>query len=259
MSVARKNMPTTCLLLDRGAVIDVIDKFGGTPLIMACVSGIWLRDEGWPLFQEILRRSSAKTRCARWRNGYYTSAVDLLARSLNRYLLPSQEAGMRAQKRRCWAIAELLASGAPVRPKYAAPVLPIAAQLSARQEAELAARRAELSSWRAHETFVGMSLDVKELRKAERELEEKRARVAALERELRELEGGQRETEGSSGGSEGGEGDDESESDCAEEGCAGVTALERRMSGLGLWHSGRRGSGRRRRQQCPARAAAAPS
>jgi len=104
-----------------------------------------------------------------------------------------------------------------------------------------------------------MSLDVKELRKAERELEEKRARVAALERELRELEGGQRETESSSGGSEGGEGDDESESDCAEEGCAGVTALERRMSGLGLRHSGRRGSGRRRRQQCPARAAAAPS
>jgi len=127
MSVSMGNMPTTRLLLDRGAVINVIDKFGRTPLIMACVSGIWLRGKGWPLFQEILRRSSAESRCARWSNYNNTSAVDLLARSLNRYLLPFQEADMRAQKRRCWAIAELLASGAPVRPKYAAPVLPIAA------------------------------------------------------------------------------------------------------------------------------------
>jgi len=98
-----------------------------------------------------------------------------------------------------------------LRPENAALVLPIAAPQRARQEAELVARRAELCSWRAHETFVGLSPDLKELREAEREAEAKRARVAALERELRELGGGQRETESSSDGSEGGEVDDESE------------------------------------------------
>jgi hypothetical protein len=53
-------------------------------------------------------------------------------------------------------MAELLASGAPVRPENVARVLPIAASLSAGQHAELAAPRAELCSWRAHETFVGL-------------------------------------------------------------------------------------------------------
>ena len=79
---------------------------------------------------------------------------------------------------------------------------------------------------------------MKELREAEREAEQRRARVAALERELRELRGGQRQAESSSGGSEGCEGDDESASDSAEElekgCCAGATELERGTSGLGL-------------------------
>jgi len=111
-------------------------------------------------------------------------------------------------------MAELLASGAPVLPENAARVLPLAASLSASQQADLAARPAELCSWRAHESFVDLALDVTELREAEREVEEKRARAAALERELRELGGGgQREAESSSGGSERSEGDDESEGD----------------------------------------------
>ena len=209
----RTSTPTTRLMLDRGASVNVIAKDGSAPLIMACYGDNWLRDEGWPLFQEILRHSSATTRRSRW-GGINESAIDLLARLLD-LGDPFFAFDPRVQKRCCWVIAELLASGAPVRPDNASCVLPIAASLSARQDAELAARRAELCSWRAHEAFVGLSLDAKELRQAERVAEERRTRVAALERELRQLGGGERDTESSSDGSEGGEDVDESESDSA--------------------------------------------
>jgi len=203
-----EEMATTRLLLDRGASVDVVDEHGCTPLIMACDSSSWLRDEGWPVFREILRCSSAKTRRS-LRGG--KSAVDVLAKRLYQDGLssdeisevdePSAEEDPRVQKRCCWAMAELLASGAPLRPDRAARVLPIVASLSAGQHAELVARRAALSSWRAHETFVGLSLDVKELREAEREAEGRRARVAALERGLQAL--GARTDDGSSSDGEG--------------------------------------------------------
>jgi len=177
-SVGNGCIVATRLLLDRGASVDVIDEDGWTPLIMACGCRAWLRDEGaWPVFQEILRRSSADTRRSVCVNH---SAVDFLVKLPGQDVPPFEEEDPRAQKRRCWAIAELLASGARARPENAAHVLPIVASLSAGQHAEVAARRAELFSWRAHEAFVSLSLDVKELREAEREAEERRARVAAL-------------------------------------------------------------------------------
>ena len=178
----RASTLTTRLMLDRGASVDVIAKDGCTPFVRACEYSYWLRDEDrWPLLQEILRRSSAKTRRSQWESD---SAVDKLADVFNQTDPPSEEDDPRVQKRCCWAMAELLASGAPVLPKNAAPVLPIAASLSADEHARLAARRAELCSWRAHQSFVSLSQAVKELREAEREAEQKRARVASLEREL---------------------------------------------------------------------------
>jgi len=67
-------------------------------------------------------------------------------------------------------------------------------------QAELRPREAELAplahSWRAHEALVGLALDVSDMREAERELLERRARLEALERELGS-------GTGSSGGSEG--------------------------------------------------------
>jgi len=213
-SVGSGCIVATCLLLDRGASVDVVDEHGCTPLIMACHHRGWLRDEaGWPLFQEILRRSSAETRRAQLGN---TSAVDILEIYFDETDPQSEEEDLRVQKRCCWAMAELQASGAPLRPDRAAPVLPIAASLSAGQHAELVARRAALSSWRAHETFVGLSLDVEELWEAEREAEERRARVAALELELQALGSGTDDGSGSDGdssssssGISSGEGDDE--------------------------------------------------
>jgi len=186
--VRQNDLEKARLLLDRGASVHVIAGNGSTPLIEACDGYNWLRDEGWPLFQEILRRSSAKTRRSCRRDNWLRkkkSALDLLAGQLDQTGPPPEGEDLRALERRRRATAELLASGTPARPVNAAPVLPIAASLSARQEAELAARRAELFSWRAHETFVGLSLDVKELREAEREAEERRTRLAALEREPR--------------------------------------------------------------------------
>jgi len=92
-------------------------------------------------------------------------------------------------KERCrWAIAELLTAGAQLlRPQSASVVLPIAASVLPRQEADLAARRAETCSWSAHEAFVGLSLDFGELRDAGRAAAQRRARSAALERELEEM------------------------------------------------------------------------
>jgi len=90
------------------------------------------------------------------------------------------------------------------------------ASLSAGQHAELVARRAALSSWRAHETFVGLSLDVEELWEVERGTEAKRARVAAHEQELLALgaatDGGSGSdgdsSDGDSGSSSSGKGDE---------------------------------------------------
>jgi hypothetical protein len=70
-------------------------------------------------------------------------------------------------------------------------------------------------SWRAHETFVGLSLDVRELREAEQMVAERRARLVALELELLALGSGSDESEDSC---ESGESDksDDSDSDSDE-------------------------------------------
>jgi len=173
------------LLLDRGASVDIIDTGGRTPLIEACGTddySMWLDDEPWPVFQEILRRSSAKTRRSVFGHQGF-SAVDLIAEQLTECGLDEAD---DIYERCRWLIGELLASGAPMLPKYAPVVLPIAVShafpVAARKEAELAARLpTAFSSWRAHEEFVALSLDFGELRAVERAVEERRARLAALE------------------------------------------------------------------------------
>lgn len=120
-------------------------------------------------------------------------------------------------------IGELLASGVSVLPKNAPFVLPIAAShnpsLAARQMAELAARRDEVcASWRVGDTFVGLALDHEELTDAQRAVEARRSRLAALEQELRELGVG---TDSSGSSSESGDGDEEDSDESDEETSSG--------------------------------------
>jgi len=61
-------------------------------------------------------------------------------------------------------------------------VVPFAAAHAARREAELAALPPLAHGWRAHEAFVGLSLDVRDLRDAEGAVQERRARLEVLER-----------------------------------------------------------------------------
>jgi len=168
------------LLLERGASADVVDSSNGmTPLIYACTGYGWFLDERWPVFQNLLRGSSNQTRrLVVHSNG--RSAADTLAYWQQQYGTPSNDEDRRTQERRCWAISELLASGASVQPRYVPVLLPIAAALSARQLAELAARRSEPRCWRAHEAFVGLALDQRELREAAQTVEAKRLEVLEL-------------------------------------------------------------------------------
>jgi hypothetical protein len=114
-------------------------------------------------------------------------------------------------------IGVLLSAGAPVVPAHLPRVLPIAAEHAERREQELAERRelAEPCTWRAHEAMVGLALDMGELRQAAQAVEERQARVAALERRLGELgigsgsdsdSGSESEDESESGGDGGSEG-----------------------------------------------------
>jgi hypothetical protein len=153
-----------------------------------------------------------------------SSAVDLIAEELTECGLDEAD---DIYERCCWLIGELLAAGAPMLPKYAPVVLPIAVShafpVAARKEAELAALLpTAFSSWRAHEEFVALSLDFGELRAAELAVEERRARLAALEQAAGELGDGGEESETSSSESESA-GDDGGE---AEEVAAAAAAKE---------------------------------
>jgi hypothetical protein len=128
---------------------------------------------------ELLRALSRETRRAVNTGGW--SAVD--------YII----SGRRGQSLEPWhkqLIGELLAAGAPVRPQNRATALPIAAERAERRDAELAARRSESRRWRAHDDLVGLALDMVERREARQGVEARRARVVALEEELRELGAG---------------------------------------------------------------------
>ena len=92
---------------------------------------------------------------------------------------------------------ELLAEGVTVQPQHAfivRPIIvshgvPIAAEHAERRARELAARRFSTAhNWRAHEAMLGLALDMGELKDAEKEVEEKQARVATLEFRLEALE-----------------------------------------------------------------------
>jgi hypothetical protein len=197
-------------LLARGASADVADDEGCTPLMTACWD-IYVDTRVHYVTMELARRSSPETRRAviacpdRSTDGY--STVDLIVNAQGTLVSWQKE-----------LIAELLVSGAPVLPRHASKVLPVAVShglpLAGQKEAELRRRRAELcSSWHAHEAFVGLALDVGELRAAEREVAEKRRRVLELEKQLLALGAG---TESSSGSDEE-ESDEDDESDSGSE------------------------------------------
>jgi len=185
--------------MDHGASADVDMANGMTPLIAACwsVGGPPRRD----VVLELLRRSSQQTRrtvmiapdCSN------CGAIDFLLFATQAQLAP-------------WhlqVIGELLASGAPVWPPHAACVLQSAAERAQQGEDELASRRSESRRWRAHEDVFDLVRDAKELRGAQQGVEARRARVAALEGELRDRGAGETT---SSWSSEDDDDDDEIES-----------------------------------------------
>lgn len=130
------------------------------------------------------------------------SAVDLLVDTI-RQSASNGAAWGGVQPWHRTVIAELLVSGAPVLPRSADIVLPIAVShgfsRAARSEAELAARRSERGRQRAREDLVGLARDVAELREAEKAVRRREARVAELEEALGEGEGGRDEEEDEDG------------------------------------------------------------
>jgi len=193
-------------LLAHGASPDAVDDERYTPLMTTCVFSY-----SHDVAQELARRSTRETRRAvvacpgRWNDGY--SAVDFIARTKRRDQMPKE------------LFAELLVAGASVLPEHAAVVLPVAVShglpLAAQREGELAALRpAELcSSWRAHEAFAGLALQVKELRAAESEVEGKRRRMLELEIDLLALGLGAGSGSGSDEEDESGDDEGETESE----------------------------------------------
>jgi len=197
-------------LLAHGASPDVVSDDGYTPLLlhacMNCMNASHQVGEAGETALALTRGASRETRRAvvahrgLWDNGF--SAVDFIR--TQRRLFPE-----------LWQVevmAELLVSGASVLPQHAADVLPVVMShvlpLAAQKEA--AGRSAQLcSSWRAHEAFVGLVLDVQELEAAEKDVEGKRQRVLELKMELLALGAG---TESSSGSDEEDCDDDESQS-----------------------------------------------
>jgi hypothetical protein len=149
------------------------------------------------------------------------SAIDALAQALQAGNFsvagsapPPEAEFARMQERRRGVIAELLVSGVHVLPQNAAVILPIAASLGERQEAEMAARRSESRRWRAHEAIVGLAFDQQELRDAERAVEARCARLRELEGQVRQ-EGGERDNNGDESEDDGSEDvERESEGDC---------------------------------------------
>jgi len=196
---------------------DVISNKGYTPLLAACS-----RADMYAHHEIVLELAARSTRgtcravvaCSgRWDDGF--SAVDFIVDGTRHGpWIPSQNE----------LFAELLVAGASVLPRHAAAVLPVAVShglpLAAQKEAELCRRPAELcSSWSAHEAFAGLALDVKELREAENEVEDKWQHLLELKMELLALGLGA----GSSSGSdeeeeeESDDDDDESESESESE------------------------------------------
>jgi len=182
-------------LIERGVSVNTIDEAGWTPLIIAIIYSQQTITNRRDLTLEIFRRSSAETRRAVSKDGM--SAIDYIVWLDHSQIQPWQTE----------LIGELLSAGAPVQPHHAPYVVPIAAAHAARREAELAALPPLAHDWRAHDALVGLALDVRELREAERELLARRARLAVLEQGL----GGG--TNGSSGGSSESESESESKSD----------------------------------------------
>jgi len=186
----RGNLVQLQRLMEHGASPDAVADRGWTPLIAAAggaadgrpcssVSGSPRRD----VVLELLRRSSQQTRrtvmiFTDWTN---CGAIDFLLFATQAQLAPWHRQ----------VIGELLASGAPVWPPHAAPVLPSAAERAQQGEDELAARRSESRRWRAHEDVSDLAQEAEELSGAQQGVEERRARVAALEAELRALGAGE--------------------------------------------------------------------
>lgn len=161
-------------LLGLGAPPEAQTPGRTTPLMAACVDQRY-RDRRDVIF-ELLRRTSDETR--RVVNFSRDSAIDLLAASAPFRFQPWQEQ----------VVAELLSSGAPVKPVTARRVLPIAVSLMQRKKDRLAWLEWEKHwDWRGHDEVVGLVYDLRYMQEDEGEEAALLARVEAAKAELREL------------------------------------------------------------------------
>jgi ankyrin repeat protein len=163
------------LLSSAGASVDAVSATGITPLLAAC-SRRAVRSSR-DAIQLLLRLSSDTNRRAVNNNG--SSAIDLLVWAQRTDDTPT--AFKPFEPWQLEVVAELRRSGAPVKPRFAAALLPAAAAHANRLDAELAARRSESRRWRAHDCFVQLAFDYRDRREADEAVARSEARLVELE------------------------------------------------------------------------------
>jgi hypothetical protein len=160
-------------LLSHGATANTVDRYGQTPLMMACLNRG--NPAGFPAtLAALLSASSPETRRAT--HGGSSSALDIFIE----FRQPQYDPCTKQ------AIADMLAAGVPVLPSNAPHVFPIAARLAERRWAEVrAVERCAGTTWQEHDETVQLAFDVRELREAEEAVRVREMRVEELEGELR--------------------------------------------------------------------------
>jgi ankyrin repeat protein len=170
------SLPSLLRLLGHGAVVDIINNRGETPLMWACSCAEPIGE----LVMELLHRYSV----AAWRLKvpWSGSALDYLVHVVSQR---SRSSGNKTQQwPRCCAWAFPFLAG------EASVLLPIAATLMQQQEIDLYLfQSGRMWDWRGHEAMVHLALQDEEARFDERRVAERKAEVARLEAELRALVG----------------------------------------------------------------------
>jgi hypothetical protein len=177
-------------LVSRGASVNVRGRYGRTPLISAAdANDTPARAD---TISELLRLSSVETRRA---SPYGQSAAD----SLVDYQL-YDDSPFDA-----WHIdvlSQMLASGATLKPENASRLLPFAARLARRREAQVTTiERSAGSSWRLQDEVVQLAFDFVDLRGAEEAVRRRERRVRELEDALGVPPGKEASGSGSGSGS----------------------------------------------------------
>jgi hypothetical protein len=164
-SYAKKHDASFLLrLLGHGAVVDVRDKRGYAPLMVACHCSS-------PTVPELLRRSSLETCQAVLPGGEGSSALDMLTRSRHKAGRPWLVA----------AVVELLRSGVPFNRNSADILMPFVTSWMRQLQLDLALLNHHniLWDWRGHEAMVDLAFDMQDVREAEQGNRAARGRGAA--------------------------------------------------------------------------------